>query len=81
MDNQKLLSNIDLEYYFKKNKLQLHPIRFVNQLKQLKTPKIGNYIINLDRTQTTGTHWSCFILYPTKLVYYDSYGIINGIPN
>ena len=79
MDNQKLLSNIDLEHYVSILKLSLHPIRFVNQLKTLK-PKTGNYIINLDRTQTTGTHWCCFIIYNTKLVYYDSFGIINGIP-
>ena len=79
MDNQKLLSNIDLEYYLKKLKLQLHSIKFVSQLKCLK-PKLGNYIINLDRTETTGTHWCCFILFPTKLVYYDSFGVINQIP-
>ena len=83
MDNQKLLSNFDLEYYITKKlklQLQLHPIRFVNQLKQLKTPKIGNYIINLDKTETKGTHWCCFVIYPTKLVYYDSFGVINQIP-
>ena len=80
MDESKLLSNINLEYYTKKLKLPLHQIRFVSQLKTIKTPKIGNYIINLDRSETNGTHWSCFIIYPSKLVYYDSFGVINQIP-
>lgn len=85
MDEKRLLSNVDLEYYFTKMKIPLHKIVYVTQLKEIK-PKIGNYIINLDRTETKGTHWCCFIIYknnkstPCKLIYYDSFGIENNIP-
>lgn len=80
MEEDRLLSNVDLEYYFEKLKIPLHKIKFVTQLNETK-PKLGNYIINLDKSETKGTHWCCFVLYPQKLVYYDSFGILNDIPN
>lgn len=34
----------------------------------------GNYIINIGKILSGGTHWTCFKLYKNYLFYYDSFG-------
>jgi len=70
----KLLSNLDINYLAKKIKLKdFHACVSKNVLKQLP-PKFGSYIINLDDDDEIGSHWCAFIIYPTVVCYFDSYG-------
>jgi len=71
----KLLTNLDINYLAKKIKLKdFHACVSKNVLRQL-TPKLGSYIINLDDDDEIGLHWCAFIIYPTVVCYFDSYGL------
>lgn len=35
----------------------------------------GNYVINLDRSDGKGTHWTCMKIIGRQAFYFDSYGI------
>ena len=39
-----------------------------------KNNKDGDYILNLDDSSNSGTHWVCFRLQDTGCLYFDSYG-------
>jgi hypothetical protein len=43
-----------------------------------KIPKnaMGNYIINLDNSNLSGSHWVAAIFKKNEVLYFDSYGII-----
>jgi hypothetical protein len=43
----------------------------------INSPKIGNFIINLDLSKTGGTHWVSIINLKNKLYYFDPFGTIN----
>ena len=71
-----LTSNIDLEYYCKLLKINLHACTSKNLLHQIK-PKQGCYIINLqDSTAGNGTHWCCFIISESTVTYFDPFGVL-----
>ena len=39
-------------------------------------PEIGNYIINLDNSSNSGTHWTLLILTNKIALYFDSFGCV-----
>ena len=43
-----------------------------NNLPELKS---GAYIINLDHSENTGTHWIVIILKKDEVIYFDSFGV------
>ena len=43
-----------------------------NNLPKLKN---GAYIINLDHSQNTGTHWIVVIVKSDEVIYFDSFGV------
>jgi hypothetical protein len=38
--------------------------------------KEGNYIINLENSNQSGSHWTCFIKFKNDIFYYDSFGVV-----
>jgi len=38
--------------------------------------KEGNYIINLQNHDESGSHWTCFLKFKNNIYYYDSFGVI-----
>jgi hypothetical protein len=66
-----LLSNIDLIYLCKNLGIKLNGVIFKDGLADLKD---GGYIINLDATESTGTHWVCCYKKGQVIVYFDSFG-------
>ncbi len=38
--------------------------------------KDGNYIINLQNHDESGSHWTCFIKFKNEIFYYDSFGVV-----
>jgi hypothetical protein len=70
-----LLSNLDLENYCKKLKINLVAIVSKNELCKLK-PKTGCYIINLEDSGGNGTHWVSLILFEKISIYFDPFGLI-----
>jgi hypothetical protein len=38
--------------------------------------KEGNYIINLENSNQSGSHWTCFIKDKNNVYYYDSFGVV-----
>ena len=38
--------------------------------------KEGNYIINLENSDQSGSHWTCFIKNKDNIYYYDSFGVV-----
>lgn len=78
--NNKLLSNIDLDYFYKKFKIQLNGIYSKDLLKNIKNIKEGNYIINLqDSDKGNGSHWVALTIHNNIAIYYDSFGF--SMPN
>ena len=43
-----------------------------NNLPKLKN---GEYIINLDHSENTGTHWIVIFVNKKKVIYFDSFGV------
>lgn len=80
MDNVELLSNIDLTNFCKKLNIPLNDVISKDLLQNIK-PKIGAYIVNLQNHNIgNGTHWVCFIIFKSKVVYYDSFGLVCPLP-
>ena len=40
-----------------------------------KTIKKGTYVINLDHTKNTGTHWVVLLMKSNRVIYFDSFGV------
>jgi hypothetical protein len=68
-----LLSNKDLEYYAHIFKLPLNDVLSKDLFKNI-TPRLGNYIINLEDSIQGGSHWTCLILTKDIAIYWDSFG-------
>lgn len=70
----KLLSNLDL-----KRIAELYNIPLINVLSKdifdKMKPRAGNYIVNLDDSDSGGTHWTALILNDQYAIYYDSFGM------
>ena len=43
-----------------------------NNLSKLKN---GAYVINLDHSKSTGTHWIIILLKTNEVIYFDSFGV------
>jgi hypothetical protein len=71
MENNEL-TNIEIEKILNKKNIKLFNGIFMrDELKNFN--KKGFYIINLDKSTSTGTHW-CVIYKNDKTFYFDSYG-------
>ena len=55
-------------------KLPLNNVIMKDEAKQIKDD--GFYIINLDKSTGTGTHWTCLYNHPLKSYYFDSFGFV-----
>lgn len=73
LDFDEELSNSDLEELASEVKLKLNGIYPRNVIPQ--TLKDGNYIVNLDKYGSQGTHWTCFVKKGKKVYYFDSFGM------
>ena len=69
--NNNELTNIEIEKILNKKKIKINGIFMRDELKNFN--KKGFYIINLDKSTSTGTHW-CVIYKNDKTFYFDSYG-------
>ena len=68
------LSNSDLYSICIKLKLKLNGIYMKDEIPN--DLKEGNYIINLENSNQSGSHWTCFIKDKDDIFYYDSFGIV-----
>ena len=66
------LTNIEISEYYK-NEPRFNDVYFRNNLPN-KIRK-GEYIINLDEYENTGTHWVSLFVKPKYTVYFDSFGV------
>lgn len=78
MKEPELLSNFDLIELYKMFNVKLNKVLSKDLFKYEK-PKLGNYVINLDDSNGSGTHWTCLILTKTHSIYFDSFGF--SLPN
>ena len=68
------LSNSDLYSICIKLKLKLNGIYMKDEIPT--DLKEGNYIINLQNHDESGSHWTCFIKDKNNVYYYDSFGVV-----
>ena len=65
------LTNFDIIDYFK-DEPRFNGIYSKDNLPKLKE---GVYVINLDQSKNTGTHWVVVFVKSNELIYFDSFGI------
>ena len=70
----KALTDIQLTELAKKLNLPLENILMRDEMNELKND--GFYIINLDTSENTGTHWTSMYKHPLQSYYFDSYGFV-----
>ena len=68
------LTNSDLYSICIKLKLKLNGIYMKDEIPN--DLKEGNYIINLENSNQSGSHWTCFIKDKNNIYYYDSFGVV-----
>ena len=66
------LTNFEISEYYK-NEPKFNGVYSRDNLP--KTIKKGDYVINLDEYEKTGTHWVALFVKPKHTVYFDSFGI------
>ena len=64
------LTNFEMQEYFK-DKSRYNDVCSRNNLPKLKN---GAYVINLDGSKNTGTHWVVIFIKKDKVIYFDSFG-------
>jgi len=67
-------TNSDLYSIAIKLKIKLNGIYMKDELED--NLKEGNYIINLENSNQSGSHWTCFIKDKNNIYYYDSFGVV-----
>ena len=67
-------TNSDLYSIAIKLKLKLVGIYMKDELED--NLKEGNYIINLENSNQSGSHWTCFIKDKNNVYYYDSFAVV-----
>ena len=67
------LANFEIQEYYK-NEPRFNGVYSRNNLPKLKK---GAYVINLDHSKTTGTHWVVIFVKSNEVIYFDSYGVEN----
>ena len=65
------LKNFEIIDYFKNIKV------FNGVFSRNNSPKLKNgvYVINLDHSENTGTHWIVIFMKSNKAIYFDSFGV------
>ena len=65
------LTNFEIMDYFKDVK------RFNGVFSRNKLPNLRNgaYVINLDHSENTGTHWVVIFMKKNEVIYFDSFGV------
>jgi len=63
-------TNVQLQKYASKFNIKVNIL--MND--QFKVPKNGYYILNLENSSLSGSHWVALICTSTKCFYFDSYG-------
>ena len=71
-----MLSNYDITDICKKLKINLNGI-YSNDLFNDVVLENGFYVINLDNSANSGTHWTCVAVNNNNHLYFDSYGFIS----
>ena len=66
------LTNFETQEYFK-NEPKFNGVFSRNNLP--KTIKKGAYVINLDNSKNTGTHWVVLFVKSNEMIYFDSFGV------
>ena len=66
------LTNLEIQDYFNKEK-RFNGVFSRNNLPKLKK---GAYVINLDHSENTGTHWVVIFVKSNEVIYFDSFGVI-----
>ena len=65
------LTNLEIQDYFK-NEKRFNGVYSRNNLPKLKG---GAYVINLDHSKNTATHWVVIFVREDEVIYFDSSGI------
>ena len=65
------LTNFEIQEYFKDEK-RFNGVYSRNNLPKLKK---GAYVINLDHSKNTGTHWVVIFVKEDEVIYFDSFGV------
>ena len=65
------LTNFEITEYFKDVK-RFNGVYSRNNLRNLKK---GAYIINLDHSENTRTHWAVIFVKEDEVIYFDSFGV------
>ena len=65
------LTNFEIMHYFK-NVNRFNGVFSRNNLPKLKN---GAYVIYLDHSENTGTHWAVLFVKSNEVIYFDSFGI------
>jgi hypothetical protein len=68
------LTNSDLYSICIKLELKLNGIYMKDEIPS--DLKEGNYIINLENSNQSGSHWTCFIKDKNNVYYYDSFAVV-----
>ena len=69
-----MLSNFQINSIANDLKMKL-PLSNILMKNELKQPRVGNYVINLQSTfQGKGTHWTCLIIEKDDMFFFDSFG-------
>ena len=65
------LTNFEIQYYFNKEN------RFNGVYSRINFAKLknGEYVINLDHSRNTGTHWVVIFVKSNEVIYFDSFGV------
>ena len=65
------LTNFEIQDYFK-NEKRFNGVYSRNNLPKLKK---GVYVINLDHSKNTGTHWVVIFVKEDGVIYFDTFGV------
>ena len=65
------LTNFEITEYFK-DEPRFNGVYSRNNLPKLKK---GAYVINLDPSKNTGTHWAVIFIKEDEVIYFDSFGV------
>ena len=65
------LTNFEIQEYFK-DELRFNGVFSRNNLPNLKN---GAYVIILDHSNNTGTHWVVIFVKKDEVIYFDSFGV------
>ena len=65
------VTNFEMQDYFK-NEKRFNGVYSRNNLPKLKN---GAYVINLDHSKNTGTHWVVIFVKEDEVIYFDKFGV------